>query len=149
MGAGPSPWWNDLCVEVVLRAARARFPSLRIFDFEGELRLVGAAGGRDAFAAGITGLMPLLDDMGIAYHTKESKRWRPTRSAPWTGFVADTNRGVVEMEGGNVAKAPGLRQESFGLYTGSSVSARVFLSAASYGGPGWFLPPPFRVACRE
>ena len=72
--------WGDFCVEVVLGAARARFPSLRISDFAGDLWLVDAAGARDALAASMAGLMSLLEDMGIKYRTKGVKGWQPTRS---------------------------------------------------------------------
>ena len=67
---------------MVLAAARALLPQLLVVDFMDDIRFVGASGERDALAAGMTGSMSLLDQMGARYHAKEGKRWRPTRSIP-------------------------------------------------------------------
>ena len=92
-GLGSPPEWGDFCVEVAVGAARSGFPTLRIFDFVGDLRLVDITRGRDVLAAGMTGLMSLLDDIGTNCYTVEGKRRRPTRRIPWLGFVVDTYRG--------------------------------------------------------
>ena len=74
-GLGPSPGWNDGCVKAALSVARARFLSMHIVDFVGDIRLVDESGEHDALAQGMTGLMSLLGDMGARYHTKGGKKW--------------------------------------------------------------------------
>ena len=81
---GPSPGWKDL------DAARATSPQLRLRDFADDVRCVDSSGGHDSLAAGLSGFATLTDDMGARYHTEERRRWRPTRTTPWLGFVVGT-----------------------------------------------------------
>ena len=84
VGLGSSPGRNTLYVKVVLGSARSKFPSLRILDFAFGLWLADAAGKHESLAAGMTGLMSLLNDMGVGYHTKrESGGGRPAPSRGW------------------------------------------------------------------
>ena len=53
-GLSPSPGWNDECVRAVLVVACAQFPQLRMVDFVGDIRFVGASGEHDALAVGMT-----------------------------------------------------------------------------------------------
>ena len=76
---------------------RARFPSLRVIDFVDDIRLVEESGGHDALAASMTGMMSVLDQLGVRYHAKEGKRWWPTRLIPWLGFEVDTQNNVVRL----------------------------------------------------
>ena len=63
-GLGPAPGWNDVCV----KAVRANFPRLRAVDFADDMRCADVNGEHDALAAGMTGLMSLLDRIGPRYH---------------------------------------------------------------------------------
>ena len=140
-GLGPSPGRSDFCVKVVPKAARARFPTLRAFDFLSDLKLAEASGERGALAASMAGFMSFLGDMGIRYHAEEGKRWRPTRPTPWLGFVVDRTRGEVRMQEKKVAKALGARQEFFSLRPGSWVSDRAIQSSVPYlNFPPWAVP---------
>ena len=42
-----------------------------VIDFVDDIRLVGESGGRDALAASMTGMMSVLERLGVRYHTKE------------------------------------------------------------------------------
>ena len=93
-GLGPSPGWNDRCVKAALDAARPQSPRMHIVGFAGDIRFVDASGAHYALAAGMAGLMSLLDQMGARYHAKEGKRWWPTRLIPWLGFEVDAQNDV-------------------------------------------------------
>ena len=131
-GLGPSPGINDGCVKEVLRVVRARYPSLQVVDFVDDIRLVEESGDHDALAASMTGMMSVLDQLGVRYHTKEGKRWWPTRVIPWLGFVVDTRENVVRMEEAKVAKGQRLCEEIAGANPGSEVSARDLLASVSF-----------------
>ena len=73
-GLSPPPGINDACVKSASEVIRTRCPRLQIADFAGDLRLADVCGEHDALAADMAGAMPLLDDMGTKYHTKEGKR---------------------------------------------------------------------------
>ena len=144
-GLGPSPGWNDKCVKAILSVARSHFPTMRFVDFVDDIRLVDASGGRDALAVGMSGLMPLVDQMGARYHTKEGKRWRPARLIPWLGFEVDTHNNVVRMEERKVEKGLRLRAGIFESEPGASMQARVLLATVSYlTFLQWVAPGGFR-----
>ena len=131
-GLGPSPGWDDRCVKAILSVARSHFPATRIVVFAGDIRLVDAAGGRDALVVGASRLMSLLDQMGARYRAKEGKRWRPTRLIPWLGVEVDAHNNVVRMETRKVEKGLRLRESIFGSEPGASMQARDLLATASY-----------------
>ena len=76
--------------------------------------------------------MSLLDQMGAGYHTKEGKRWWPTRRIPWLGFEIDTQDSVVRMEERKVEKGIRVREGIFESRPGATVPARDLLPAVSY-----------------
>ena len=131
-GLGPSPGINDGCVKEVLSVVRSQFPSLRVIDFVDDVRLVEASGEHDALAASMTGMMSVLDRMGVRYHTKEGKRWWPTRVIPWLGFEVDMRENVVRMEESKVAKGQRLCEEVINTCSGAEMSARELLAAVSF-----------------
>ena len=94
---GPSPGRGDTCVRAAPGAVRVNIPRLRLVDFVGDIRCVYSSGEHDELATGMTGIMSLMDRMGARYHTKDGKRWWPTRAMPWSGSVVDTQGGVVRM----------------------------------------------------
>ena len=143
-GLGPPPGINDMCVKAVLDVARAHCPRLRIADFVDDIRLVDASGEHDALAASMTNMLSLLERMGVRFHTKEGKRWRPTRSIPWLGFEVDTRANVVRLEERKVEE--GLRpcEEIFGAQLGAVVPARDLLATVSFlNFLHWVIPGGF------
>ena len=150
-GLGPSPGWNDRCVKAVFDVARPQCPTLRIVDFAGDIRLVGATGEHDALAAGTAGLMSLLDQMGIRFHTKEGKGWWPTRSIPWLGFGIYTRSNVVRMGERKVEKGPRSRDRIFEYRPVATMQGRELLATVSYCHlrSGRFLPPALWVGRGE
>ena len=99
---------------------------------------------RDTLVADKTGVMSLLDDMGIRYRAKEGKRQRPTPCIPWLGFDADTCRGAVRTEERKVSEGPRLREEILGASPGSEMSARASLAFASFlNFLHWVIPGGF------
>ena len=134
-GLGPSPGLNDACVEALLAVARTRLPRLRILDFADDLRLVATNGEHDAMAADMTGILSLLDDMGIRYHDMGIPRF---------GFEVDTLQGAVRVEARNVLKGMRQREEIFGALPASEMSARTLLATASFlGFLRWVIPGGF------
>ena len=104
---------------------RSRSPPLRIVDDARAPRLAdGPLLVDDALAAGTTGALSLLEDMGARLRAKEGQRWWPTRRIPWLRFEVDTKENVAELEVRNVQKGMPLCEELFGASPGSRVSAR-------------------------
>ena len=93
-----------------------------------DIRLVHVTGEHDALAAGMTGLMSLLDQMGIRYHMKDGKRWRPTRLIPWLGFEVDTRNNVVRMAERKVEKGLRACGGIFESRPGATMQARDLLA---------------------
>ena len=106
-GLGPFPGWNDCCVKAVLGVARPRYPEMHMVDFAEDIRLADAPGQHGALAAGVTGHMSLLGQMGARYRAKEGKRWWPTRRIPWLGFEVDTQTTSPVWKIAGSKKAPG------------------------------------------
>ena len=143
-GLGPSPGINDACVKEVLDVVRAHFPRLQAVDFVDDIRLVEESGEHDALAVCMTGMMSLLDHMGVRYHTKEGKRWWPTRVIPWLGFEVDTRENVVRMEENKVIKGQRLCEEVINAVPGSEMSARDLLATVSFlNFLHWVIPGGF------
>ena len=59
-------------------------------SFVDDIRMTDVSGEHDALAASMTNMMSILERLGVRYHTKEGKRWWPTRVIPWLGFEVDT-----------------------------------------------------------
>ena len=141
---GPSPGLNDVCVKAVLDVVRAYCPSMRIVDFVDDIRMAGASGEHDAIAATVTNMLSLQERMGVRVHTKEGKRWRPTRSIPWLGFEVDTMANVVRPEERKVGKGLLPREKIFGAQSGAVVLAKYLLAAASFlNFLHWVIPGGF------
>ena len=112
--------------------ARAQAPQLRIVDFVGDIRSIGASGGRDALAVGITGFTPPLEQMGVRYHAKEGKgRW-PTRAIPWLGFAVDTHNEAARMEKRKIEKGPCICEALLECRPGSTAPAPELLASAPF-----------------
>ena len=126
---------------------RAHCPSLRAIDFVDDIRLVDASGEHDALAASMTGMMSILERLGVRYHTKEGKGWWPTRVIPWLGFEVDTRANVVRLEERKVLKAQRLREEISSAKPGSDMSARAgtLPELPPLGGAGRLLPLAVRL----
>ena len=129
---GPSPGWSDRRVEAALDVARSKFPGVRIVDFADDFRLADVGVDRDALAVGMTGLMSLLEQMGVRYHTMGGKGWWPTRLTPWLGFEVDAREGVVRVENRRVEKGLRRREGIVGARPGTAILARGLLASASF-----------------
>ena len=83
--------------------------------------------------------------MSIHFHTREGKRWGPTQSIPWLGFVANAGRGVVEIDAGKLQRGMALREAASSLPSGSTLPARTalptvsFLNFLQWVAPGGFI----------
>ena len=129
---GPPPGWGDTCVRAVLGAVRVNIPRLRLVDFVGDIRCAYSSGEHGELAPGMAGFMSLVDRMSARYHTEDGKWWWPTRAMPWSGFVVDTQSGVVRMEERKIENGVRLREALFGAQPGSTVPARGLLASVSF-----------------
>ena len=88
--------------------------------------------------------MALLDRIGARCHAKEGKRWRPTRSILWLGFVVVTLNGAAEIEERTIEKGVRLCEELFGAQPGTAVPARELIASVSFlGFLHWVTPGGF------
>ena len=83
-------------------------------------------------ATSMTGMMSVLERMGVRYHTKEGKRRRPARGIPWLGFEVDTRCNVARLGKRKISKRQRLRGEIFSARPGAVTSGRGLLAAASF-----------------
>ena len=111
-------------------------PSLRVIDFVDDLRLVEEDGSRGRLFVIMARMLELIARMGAHYHTREGRRWWPTRSTPWRGFVVNTERGVVEIDSGKRRKGAALCD--------AIVAYQVYPFGS--GGPFYGVPPELSSA---
>ena len=122
-------------------------PTLEIIDFVDGLRTVDVSGARGELAVDMVEFKVLLGRLGVRFHTREGKQWRPTRIIAWPGCTVDTGGGVFRIEDKIVTQGTSVRRELFGLQPDSTTAARGVLSPVSLNFDQWVAPGNFRHLC--
>ena len=79
-----------LLLRELLRFAAEVRSSFRVTDVVDGLRLLRMSGGQAGLFCDVARCMEMLSWLGVRFHAKESKRWRPRQSILWLRFNADT-----------------------------------------------------------
>ena len=113
-GLGPCQGWNDRRVKEAPRVRWQFRQPLRAAGFVVELRPEEESGDRThlltTMATGHSFSL-LVSRMGVRFHTKPRRRWRPSQVISWLGFEVDTVAMRVQLSPGRKKKGEPLCEQ--------------------------------------